>query len=47
MVRKEILKDLLTDPEWQERLSKVRTLQEFQAIVGEYTRLKGWEVKRI
>jgi hypothetical protein len=47
MVRTEILKALLIDPEWQERLLKLRTLREFEAIVMEYTRLKGWEVREV
>lgn len=47
MVRTEIIKNLLNDPEWQERLNKARNSKEIQEIVAEYTKKQGWEVHEV
>jgi len=44
VARREILKALLNDPEWSDRLKTVKNMEEFHKLVVEYAKTKGHKV---
>jgi hypothetical protein len=44
-VRRDVLEQLLKDPEWRRQWDEAKSLGEFERIVAEFCRSKGYEVK--
>jgi len=46
-VKREILEEMLRDPEWSRRIEEAKSVAEIAEIVAEYCRKKGYRVRRV
>lgn len=47
LVRGEVLRELVADPQWRQRLEKVVKMRDLERVVTEYCLAKGYKVNQL